>query len=50
VELLLMEITCADCGCRVDRGTIVERCEKQPGCCCDDLPLREAEAGGVDTP
>ena len=50
MEPLVMEIICADCGCRVDRGVIIERCEKHPGCCCDDMPLREVEAGGVDAP
>ena len=40
-----MEITCADCGCRVDRGVIIERCDRHPECCCRDLTVREAEQG-----
>ena len=36
-----MEIRCADCGCVVDRGVILERCASHPGCCCGDLPVRE---------
>jgi hypothetical protein len=39
-----MEMTCAGCGCRVDRGEIVERCEQYPDCCCQHLRLREPEA------
>jgi hypothetical protein len=38
-----MELACAECGCRVDRGVIVERCAKHPGCCCKDLPVDETE-------
>ena len=44
-----MEITCAGCGCRVDRGVIVEPCSSYPDCCCRDLTagrsarLREAD-------
>jgi hypothetical protein len=49
-EPLLMNIICAECGCRVDRGIIIERCEKHPACCCEDLPLREGEAGAVGAP
>ena len=37
----MMEITCADCGCRVDRGVIVEPCERHPECCYRDLPVRD---------
>jgi hypothetical protein len=33
-----MEITCADCGCLVDRGVVVQACERYPGCCCGELP------------
>lgn len=33
----LMQITCADCGCLVDRGIVLVRCGK-PDCCCRDLP------------
>jgi hypothetical protein len=40
MEPLLMEIICADCGCRVDRGIIIEPCEQHPDCCCEDLPRR----------
>jgi len=46
--LAYMEITCAGCGCRVDRGVIVEPCSSYPDCCCRDLTagasarLREA--------
>jgi hypothetical protein len=36
-----MEIICADCGCVVDRGVIIELCEKHPGRCCRDLRVRE---------
>jgi hypothetical protein len=35
-----MEIMCAECGCVVDRGTVVERCE-DPDCCCAHLPVRD---------
>jgi len=35
-----MEVICADCGCRVDRGVVVARCERYPECCCGDLPVR----------
>jgi hypothetical protein len=34
-----MEIRCADCGCVVDRGEIVERCG-EPDCCCANLLQR----------
>jgi len=37
-----MEITCADCGCLVDRGIVVRPCERYPRCCCDQLPDRSA--------
>ena len=36
-----MEITCADCGCLVDRGVIVIPCDQHPGCCCGELPVRD---------
>jgi len=32
-----MEMRCADCGCLVDRGEVVERCSNSE-CCCKDLP------------
>jgi hypothetical protein len=32
-----MEIACAGCGCVVDRGVIIERCESHPSCCCGEL-------------
>jgi hypothetical protein len=38
-----MEITCAECGCRVDGGVIVKPCEKHPSCCCHDLPVRNKQ-------
>jgi hypothetical protein len=28
---------CAGCGCLVERGEVVERCD-DPDCCCKDLP------------
>jgi hypothetical protein len=34
---LLMEIACAGCGCVVDRGVIIERCDSYPDCCCGEL-------------
>jgi hypothetical protein len=42
VEPLLMRVACAECGCLVDRGVIVERCDAHPSCCCGDLPVEEA--------
>jgi hypothetical protein len=36
-----MEVTCADCSCRVDQGVIIEPCERYPECCCRDLPVAE---------
>jgi hypothetical protein len=32
-----MKIECAECGCLVDRGVVVRRCDR-PDCCCADLP------------
>jgi hypothetical protein len=32
-----VQISCADCGCIVDRGVVRARCA-DPGCCCRDLP------------
>ena len=40
-----MEITCAECGCLVDRGARVIPCETAE-CCCRDLPIRETEDSG----
>lgn len=36
-----MEMTCAECGCLVDRGDIIRPCAKHPDCCCGDLDVRE---------
>jgi hypothetical protein len=33
-------ITCADCGCVVERGVVLVRCA-DPECCCRDLPDQE---------
>jgi hypothetical protein len=41
MEPLLMEILCADCGCRVDGGVILEPCGDHPRCRCEDLPAQE---------
>jgi hypothetical protein len=43
LQPLLMEITCAGCGCLVDRGVIVQRCASHPDCCCRGLPVREPD-------
>ncbi len=32
-----MEMRCAECGCLVDSGNVVERCH-DPECCCKNLP------------
>jgi len=40
VPSVVMEITCASCGCVVVAGLIIERCDDHPGCCCGELPLR----------
>jgi hypothetical protein len=32
-----MEMRCAECGCLVDAGRVVKRCD-DPDCCCRDLP------------
>jgi hypothetical protein len=37
-----MRMECADCGCVVDRGVVVEACGGQE-CCCLELP-REKDA------
>jgi len=42
--LTAMEIACADCGCVVDRGVIVRRCDGHPRCCCGELPERSEES------
>lgn len=42
-----MEMHCADCGCRVDRGVRVEMCG-DPACCCRDLPVRGEHPGSDD--
>jgi len=34
-----MEISCADCGCLVERGVIVQPSGCYPDCCCAELPL-----------
>jgi hypothetical protein len=36
-----MEITRADCGCLVDRGVFVRRCDRHPDCCCRDLKVKD---------
>jgi len=33
-----VEITCADCGCLVDRGIVITPCDRYPTCCCAHLP------------
>jgi len=38
-----MEMTCADCGCLVERGVVVEVCDRHPACCCAELPRRASE-------
>jgi hypothetical protein len=38
-----VEIFCADCGCVVDRGVIVQPCNRHRGCCCGELPVRPLE-------
>lgn len=35
-----MEITCADCGCLVERGVVVTPCDRHPSCCCAHLPVQ----------
>jgi hypothetical protein len=40
---LLMNVTCAECGCVGDRGVIIEACEKYPRCCCESLRTREVQ-------
>lgn len=36
-----MRITCAECGCLVDRGRIITPCANHPNCCCHDLPIKD---------
>jgi hypothetical protein len=36
-----MEIACAGCGCVVDRGVIIKRCDSHRRCCCGELPVRD---------
>lgn len=36
-----MVMSCADCGCLVERGVRVTSCDR-PTCCCSELPTREA--------
>jgi hypothetical protein len=38
-----MELTCANCGCRVDRGVLVTPCDRYPDCCCADLTTAHAD-------
>lgn len=46
-----MEITCADCGCLVERGVVVTPCDRYPTCCCVHLPERRASGeDGVGDP
>ena len=35
-------MTCADCGCLVDRGVIITWCDGHPDCCCAELPVKPA--------
>jgi hypothetical protein len=35
-----MKIYCADCGCLVEQGLILQPCSRYPECCCADLPVR----------
>jgi hypothetical protein len=37
-----MEMHCADCGCLVDRGEVVERCS-EADCCCANLPDKQRD-------
>lgn len=43
-----MEISCAGCGCIVDRGVVTSPCDRHPTCCCADLPQRPEEAEPPD--
>lgn len=43
-----VEMRCADCGCLIDRGEVVERCA-DPDCCCKDLPDKHAEVDSGNT-
>jgi hypothetical protein len=36
-----VEITCADCGCLVRRGVILQACDRHPECCCRELAVAE---------
>jgi hypothetical protein len=38
-----MLISCADCGCLVDRGEVVTPCSHYPACCCAELPSRTTQ-------
>jgi aminoglycoside 6'-N-acetyltransferase len=46
-----VELTCADCGCLVERGVVITPCDRHPACCCQHLatkavtfrPLTEAD-------
>ena len=33
----MTEMRCAECGCLVDAGLVIERCG-DPDCCCKDVP------------
>ena len=37
-----MEMSCAECGCVVDLGFRVVKCDDEK-CCCADLPVRAPE-------
>jgi len=39
----VVEVHCAECGCLVDAGRVVERCG-DPDCCCRDLPDKSRDA------
>lgn len=42
-----MEMRCAECGCFVDRGEVVQRCG-DPDCCCQHLPDKKGAGGDAD--
>ena len=42
-----MEMRCADCGCLVDQGDVVERCGESD-CCCTDLPDKQRDSPDLD--
>ena len=42
-QQLAMEILCAECGCLVERGSVITRCGR-PDCCCAPLPDADVDA------